>query len=187
MAEQASEGLLSPLLRRRRHHAAASYLRGRILDVGCGSGALAALVPADFYVGFDIDRISLLTARNRFPYHRFVNTLPRDEKFDTIVALAVIEHLQEPGLFLAGLATLLGEGHDVRIVLTTPHPVASEFHRAGAAVGLFSRSANEEHQPLLDRRSLSALSGDAGLDFSEYRRFLFGMNQLCVLTRKKMP
>ena len=41
MADQGAEGLFSPFLRSRRLKAACPYIKGRVLDVGCGTGALA--------------------------------------------------------------------------------------------------------------------------------------------------
>ena len=46
MIDQGTERLLSPFLRRQRFKVARPYRSGRILDVGCGSVALVALVDA---------------------------------------------------------------------------------------------------------------------------------------------
>ncbi len=74
MADQGAEGLLSPFLRNKRFVNVKPFLRGRILDYGCGSGGLAEIVPADCYLGIEIDHDSLQFARSRFPSHDF---LPR--------------------------------------------------------------------------------------------------------------
>ena len=47
MTDQAAEGLLSPMLRNRRIQAVKPFLRGRVLDVGCGNGALTAALHAN--------------------------------------------------------------------------------------------------------------------------------------------
>ena len=62
MADQGNEGLLSPWLWRKRVAAAFPHLRGKVLDIGCGSGALAEHVTAESYTGVDIDRDSLAIA-----------------------------------------------------------------------------------------------------------------------------
>ncbi|MBN1513149.1 MAG: methyltransferase domain-containing protein, partial [Phycisphaerae bacterium] len=123
-------------------------------------------------------------ARRRYPEHTFLTldefqdgrTLPG---FDVIVALAVIEHVDDPGDWLARLAAHLNPGG--RIVLTTPHPAWRRVHDLGAAVGLFSREAAEEHHALLDEPALRELATNAGLDLIHSRRFLLGANQLFVL------
>ena len=44
MADQGTEGLLSPMLRHMRIEKAKPYLNGKVLDIGCGSGALAKFI-----------------------------------------------------------------------------------------------------------------------------------------------
>lgn len=184
MADQGTEGLLSPFLRRHRFKVARPYLSGRILDVGCGSGALAALVYADHYLGVEVDKVSLQQARLRFPTHRFVSGLPEStEKFDTIISLAVIEHVSNPADFLRTLTVHLDESAAACIVVTTPHPSVDWVHDVGAAVGLFSKHANEEHEDLLDHAKLETAGAQAGLKLISYRRFLFGANQIAVFKR----
>lgn len=179
MADQASEGLLSPFLRDRRLQAARPHLRGRILDLGCGGGLLARWAEPQTYLGFDVDPDSLAAARRAFPRHRFVGDLPAGQGFDTLVALAVIEHLPQPERHLAQWRQLLAPGGTM--VLTTPHPRVDLVHRLGARLGIFSRHASEEHQDLLDRAGLERAAGAAGLTVALYRRFLLGANQLVLL------
>jgi tRNA1(Val) A37 N6-methylase TrmN6 len=69
MTDQGSEGLLSPFLRKVRLKAARPFLKGRILDVGCGSGILAGLIDPALYVGIEIDETSRSMAKDRFPNH----------------------------------------------------------------------------------------------------------------------
>ena len=184
MADQVAEGLLSPLLRGRRIRAARPQLRGRVLDVGCGTGALAAWVPADRYVGVERDEPSLEIARRSYPQHRFYASLAEVERdFDTIVALAVIEHVENPEAFLRELAARLASGSESSIICTTPHPAMGWAHAIGAKVGLFSWHASEEHQPLLNRRRLHDCGAVCGLRLAVYRRFLLGANQLAGFRR----
>ena len=184
MADQGSEGLLSPWLRKRRFEAAMPYLKGRVLDFGCGSGALAALVDAENYLGVEVDEASLQQARSHFPSHRFVSALPAPaEKFDSIVSLAVIEHVSDPSRFLASLVVHLDASVTARIAVTTPHPSVDWVHDVGATIGLFSKHANEEHEDLLDRSKLEWAGAQAGLKLASYRRFLFGANQIAVFKR----
>jgi len=184
MADQGSEGLLSPYLRRKRFEAAAPYLRGRILDFGCGSGGLAALVHADQYLGVERDRVSLLEANSRFPKHHFTSESPNvSDTFDSIVSLAVIEHVTDPAQFLRTLAGWLNNTPTSRIVVTTPHPSVNWIHDVGAALGIFSKHANEEHEELLDRAKLEQAGNQAGMRLVTYYRFLFGTNQVAVYAK----
>lgn len=181
MSDQGAQGLFSPFLRRQRMAAVRPWLQGSIFDFGCGSGALARYVDAAEYCGYDIDATSLVRARSLHPRHRFVEAPPDVDRFDTVVSLAVIEHYDDPAAFLARLVALARPGG--RIALTTPHPAYEFIHDAGARIGLFSRDASEEHEALLDKKALHALAATQGLRVLQYRRFLFGANQLIVLRR----
>ncbi len=185
MPDQTS-GLLSPYLRRRRLAVVAPYLGGgRVLDYGCGVGELARRVPPERYLGVDRDADSLAAARARFPRHRFVVPEELDAaaaaegSFDLVVALAFIEHLADPGAWLAAASRRLAPGG--RMVLTTPEPRLFGVHRLGAAAGLFSREGAAEHQTPIGRADLAVLAADARLRVLEARRFLLGANQLFVL------
>jgi 2-polyprenyl-3-methyl-5-hydroxy-6-metoxy-1,4-benzoquinol methylase len=184
--DQVRSGYLSPLLRRQRMKAAIPFLRGRVLDVGCGTGALAQYCDPRHYLGIDIDEASLATARHAHPEHRFERDLPTGELlFDTIVALAVIEHVPSPGVWLAQLARLLiARG---RIIVTTPYPSFEWCHTFGARIGLFSKEASEEHENLLYPTLMATLADAAGLQLVLQRRFLIGANQLFVMSRPQSP
>ena len=63
-------GLLSPFLKRRRLQAVQPWLKGHILDFGCGYGGLAQYVTPDKYVGTDVDRQVLGVAEALFCFVR---------------------------------------------------------------------------------------------------------------------
>ena len=184
MADQGSEGLLSPYLRSKRIKAVRPYLKGRILDVGCGVGSLAKFVSADHYWGVDIDSESLDTARLTYPHHNFSSELPVIETgFDSVIALAVIEHIHDQLKFLKELACRLSPETGNQIILTTPNPHLDWIHTTGASVGLFSRHASEEHEKLLTYTDIKKLAAECGLASTYYYRFLLGANQLFILER----
>lgn len=183
MADQASEGLLSPFLKRQRISAVLPHIKGRVLDVGCGNGGLAAHVDSTNYVGIDIDSTSIEAARANHPAHTFHQLFRFDGgDFDTVTALAVIEHVSDPVDFLLGLKQNLKPDPLALIVCTTPHPSMDWVHWAGSRVGLFSHSANEEHEDLLGKNRLIEVGRAAGLRVVSYRRFLFGANQVVAYT-----
>jgi 2-polyprenyl-3-methyl-5-hydroxy-6-metoxy-1,4-benzoquinol methylase len=185
MADQGTEGLFSPFLRSQRFRAARPYIKGRVLDVGCGTGVLAGIVAADLYVGVDIDEQSLSIANKQYPQYNFQSFLPPEEsKFDTVVAIGIIEHVPKPGVFLSELAKRLNEEPDSFIVCTTPHPVVEWVHAAGAKLRLFSWHADEEHKHFLNKAMLVQAASEADLKLSVYRRFLLGANQLAIFQKK---
>ncbi len=173
-------GLLSGFLTRARLRAARPYLVGTVLDFASGHGNLAQLCNPHYYVGYDIDERKLAVARRHFPRHRFQQVLPEDQRFDVVVALAFIEHVN-PEHYLKQFADLLlPNGH---IALTTPHPSFEWVHTLGARLGLFSQEAHEDHEHLIDAAGIAELAERLSLRVVEQKRFLLGANQLFVLTR----
>jgi len=184
MADQLT-GLLSPFLRSRRITAVGQFLgQGPLLDIGCGTGALARNVDAARYVGVDRDEESIAIAKRLFPAHRFLTLaqfaqLKNENGFERIVGLAVIEHVEDPQKWLAWLRTLLKPGG--RVVLTTPHPSIRWLHELGARIGVFSREGAREHRELMNRDRMIQLAKTSGFRIQYFRTFLSGCNQLFVL------
>lgn len=181
MADQGSSGLLSGFLRQRRIAHAKPWLRGDVLDFGCGGGRLAEHCDPDHYLGVDRDPAVVAAAQDRNPRHAFATEVPDGRRFDTVVALAVIEHLPHPQRHVEAWRSLLNPGG--RIVLTTPHPSYRKVHDVGASLGIFSKEAADEHETFLDRRRMEPICEEVGLKLEACRRFLAGANQLFVLSR----
>ncbi len=184
MADQAS-GIFSPFLRRRRIAAALPFLKGRVLDYGCGIGALTEYFSPENYIGIDDDKASLSIAKKTHPAYVFLYT---DELcmiegvFDSIALLAVIEHVHDAEILLRLLGSLLEQNGS--IVLTTPLPMAGLLHRFGACIGLFSKEAHNDHKAFYGHKEIAAMAQSAGFGIAVEKRFLFGMNQLCILKKK---
>jgi 2-polyprenyl-3-methyl-5-hydroxy-6-metoxy-1,4-benzoquinol methylase len=177
------DGKLSPFLRRTRMKAARPYLCGRVLDWGCGNGDLCRFIPAETYLGVDVDEAVLAEARQNYPAATFLaaKDFAQSELFNTIAALAVIEHLPDPASFLRRISHSLA--HNGRIVLTTPNPLLDWAHGFGAKFGVFAFESHEEHQSLMNRRGLERTAREAELRVIHFERFLYGANQLAVLER----
>lgn len=169
----------APFLRARRLRMARPYLRGRVLDYGCSIGVLADLCRPDAYLGVDTSEEALEVARARHPQYEFTNKVSEHERFDVIVGLAVLEHVDDPQDLLSSWYGMLKLGG--RIVLTTPHPSYEWILAVGARLGLFDRHSLDEHEELLDHDRIRQLAEGAGLEVERSRRFLLGANQLFVL------
>lgn len=95
----------------------------RVLDVGCGNGALAhdlATQAGAYVVGIDIDPANVHTAQVRHAHPNItyihgdaLRDLPANENFDVIVLSNVLEHLKQRVDFLRKLAAL----YQPRVVL----------------------------------------------------------------------
>jgi 2-polyprenyl-3-methyl-5-hydroxy-6-metoxy-1,4-benzoquinol methylase len=183
------KGLLSGFLTRQRFKAVFPYIRGDILDVGCGYGLLVPLLPpGTTYVGVDSGPEILQYLRRTYPGHEFYQLdLDKDvfqlgQCFDTILMLAVIEHLAQPQKVLCQVVEHLKP--DGRLLLTTPSPFGDQIHRIGARVGLFSQFAADDHETIFNQASLQKLLENCGIQIDSYRRFLYGGNQLFVCSHR---
>jgi len=188
MIDQASEGFFSPILRNFRISKAIPYIHGNVLDVGCGTGYLANYIEPQNYTGFDISIDLIKIAKNLHPFHKFSTSMPSDDcKFDTIIGLAVIEHIKEPITLMNQLTGLLSNDSNSKIILTTPNPKFEWIHDYGSKINLFSRHANEEHESLLDYWMLNEIAKKSNLKLIVYKKFLFGANQLFILKSFVQP
>jgi 2-polyprenyl-3-methyl-5-hydroxy-6-metoxy-1,4-benzoquinol methylase len=177
---------LSHHLQRRRLSKIQGYVRGAVLDLGCGDGSLLKwLSPDQPYTGVEIRADLVRELQQSGLPHRFVvadldseDLALEPQVYDTIVMSAIIEHLRMPGRVLASLARLLAD--DGRVVITTPTHLGDLVHRLGATVSLFSREAEKEHQRIFDKRSLELLLRECGFATEHYETFDLGLNQLCI-------
>lgn len=185
-------GLLTRRVQRARLAAALPHVSpsDRLLDLGCGLTDLPARFPS--YVGCDRNPLVLGEMRRRHPAAAFAawdvdSEGPPPEvvdraPYDVVLMLAILEHLPAPVRALSRAAALLAPGG--RVLATTPHPLGRLPLEAGARLGLLSSHADEEHEALLDRGALERAARSAGLEPASYSRFLLGLNQLFVLTRR---
>jgi SAM-dependent methyltransferase len=184
-------GLLTRRVGEARLAAALPHLpeKGPVLDVGCGLTDLAARIRD--YVACDRNPDVLVAQRKKYPEKDFFEwdigrgaapaALVARAPFEGILLLAVLEHVSKPAEVLARLVPLLSPGG--RLIATTPHPIGRWPLEAGAALGLLSSHAHDEHETLLGRDALGAAGRSSGLSLVFYRRFLLGMNQLAVFSR----
>ncbi|MTA64883.1 MAG: methyltransferase, partial [Actinobacteria bacterium] len=101
-AEEQVGGRASGRLRTSRYAKVLPYLRGSLLEVGCGTSPLVHDFRSSFtsYTGCDLDAELIERLSDRYPEATYEavdldhQDLPRDwVSFDTILATAVIEHL----------------------------------------------------------------------------------------------
>ena len=110
---------------------------GRLLEVGCGSGAFLRAAAAAGWraVGIDFDRRAIEEAQ-RIPgvdaqVGDLLDRAYPAGSFDAIVLNNVIEHLPDPAAVFRECARILGPGG--RLVMVTPNPEALGHRLHGAA------------------------------------------------------
>lgn len=177
-------GLLSPWLREKRIKQALPFLKGRILDFGCGTGKTSEFTEKHVYIGIDKDKFSIETAKITYPNKTFYLLTKNFKltllgKFDTIIVIAVIEHLKNPRKILEKLKILLNING--KIVITTPPPYSNLIHKIGSKLRLFSKEAHNEHETLFNKKMMARLAKESGLKLTKSKKFLFGINQLFIL------
>lgn len=103
----------------------------KVLDVACGEGYGSRLLldwGASEVVGFDISESAIASARKNFakPGIRYVcgdaqnvDQVITDEKFDLIISIETLEHLEQPNEYLAALGRLRTE--NACILITCPN------------------------------------------------------------------
>ncbi len=183
-------GLLTERVKRQRMRKVAPYIRGDLLDIGCGTGLVLDYVQdvVSRYVGIERHARRVQHNQETFPEHTFFrrdldkDELALDGAFDTILMVAVIEHIyNQRHLFEQVLAHLKPKG---RLVVTTPTPFGNDVvHRMGAAAGLFSKDAAADHIVIYNHRRFLVVAQDFGLRLEHYARFQVGCNQIAVLRR----
>lgn len=176
---------LTRFLTRRRFGAALPFVQGSVLDLGCGAAEIVGLLPSGTrYQGVDSHPEVIRWLKETRPDLDLVlarvdqEALPTQERFDTVLMLALIEHLTDPMHAIA-----LAEQHTKpagSLVLTTPTELGLKVHRLLAGMGLVSHYAAEEHQRAYSRSDLAQILTPNRLRITHYRKFLLGGNQLIV-------
>jgi 2-polyprenyl-3-methyl-5-hydroxy-6-metoxy-1,4-benzoquinol methylase len=161
------------------------FLEGDVLDLGCGLATVSEfLEPGQRYVGVEVSSSWMDYLRTHRPQHTFyqrdfdVEPLNLDLKFDTILLIAVIEHLEQPGFLLKQLPALLRPTG--KVVITTPSPLGDRVHQVGSKIGLFSKEAQHEHETIYTTGSMRNILEANGLELISARKFLLGGNQLFI-------
>lgn len=134
----------------------------RVLDVGCGEGALlrevAAAFPQASLTGVDLSPQVVEQNRARLPGARFealdLAQGPLDERFDLVLCSEVLEHLDDLADGVAHLAAMVAPGGSLLVTVPTGtvhpterhfghtrHPDLPELERAASAAGLQLRAA----------------------------------------------
>jgi len=172
-------------------------MRTRVLDIGCGHGALSFTLSES--AGFDVVAMDILEARvssvrakkgARDPaaaarvhiVRADAESLPyREGSFDAVAATEVLEHVDEPGVMLAEAARVLRPGG--RFFMTPPNPLPLPYwilrFLPDAAVSRLAASMTQQtlHPELLHDH---APGGSAGHP-DRHRREGFTLREIAVL------
>ena len=119
--------------------AAAPLLKGRLLDVGCGSKPYASILQCDQHVGVDI--ASSPHDRNRFDHTYDGNLLPfENEEFDSVLCTEVLEHCSQPFTLMEEIGRVLKRGGYVLVTV----PMVFHHHEEPHDFQRFTKYGVEE-------------------------------------------
>ena len=127
--------ILAEFLQKQRLKAAKPYLKGKdILDLGCGESHIIPLLsPNQKYTGVDFNLNTITHLQSRYPELTFLCNDIDDENldfknsFDTVIMLAILEHLANPDLPIKTLFKYLKPNG--QIVVTTPTRFGNLIHK----------------------------------------------------------
>jgi 2-polyprenyl-3-methyl-5-hydroxy-6-metoxy-1,4-benzoquinol methylase len=174
-----ADGLYEVNLRPHGSHEKLLALLGRpdrVLDVGCSTGYLAKRLQerGSTVVGVDLDERAVAEAR-QFCEAVHVGDVETMElpfepaSFDAIVCGDFIEHLRDPGAFLARIRPLLRPGG--RLVLSTPN-IANWAMRLGLLFGRFRYTEwgllDRTHTHFFTRNTLRECLEQAGYRITDF-------------------
>jgi SAM-dependent methyltransferase len=154
------------------HRALRAYGAKTVLEAGCGLGYFTYALKRGGYdaIGLDISREAVEQARQAYGDFYTAESLESyaahgDQKFDAVVMVEVIEHLEEPISAIEGAVRLLSPGGS--IVLTTPNRTYYGYDRP------WSTDLPPVHLWWFSQESISVIAERVGcraefVDFSEY-------------------
>lgn len=141
----------------------------RVLEVGCGTGdVLASLRPGEG-LGIDISRRMVRLAASKYPALRFrvhdLRSEPLGERFPFVVAVDVVEHVEDLAGFMGGLSGAVDR--DGRVVVVTANPLWGPVLHAAERLGL---KMPEGPHAWRSRDELRRAASQAGLEERSFDR-----------------
>lgn len=158
--------LVEKILQYYRFNKAKPFLLGDVLDFGGNEGELKTLVKGR-YLAVNYDHFVMVNAY-----------------FDTIVCLAVIEHMTVLEVYeiFYKFKNILNQGG--RIILTTPTRIAKPMLELMALLGIIDKINLSEHKHYWNKKEIYTLAEKSGLIIKKYKKFQLGFNQLAILSIK---
>lgn len=161
-------------------HGFAVQASDSVLDIGCGDGGFTLFSGrqgAEIFVA-DIDagnveravaRLCETAARAVHPLVTDANPIPLpDARLDKVVAMEVLEHVDDPAAFLAELVRVGKPG--AQYLLSVPAPM-SERAQQGIASPAYFQKPNHIH--IFEREEFAQLVREAGLTIEQHTEYGF--------------
>ncbi len=182
--------LLSRFIANQRYSKIEPYIRGNLLDLGCNNAQILQKhrYRITHYVGIERSPGHVAALSNKYPEAHFIqrdldcDRLELDKKFDCILMIALIEHLFNQKFIMEEVSQSLTPGGIV--VITTPTPLGNDIvHRLGSYLGLFAKSAIDDHIIIYNRHRFKILAREVNLRVKKHIYFQMYCNQLTILEK----
>lgn len=153
----------------------------KLCDLGCGSGSLLHSLANNIKEGVGIDysiRPHKL-ANLSFIRADLENKIKlSSSKFEVVVSLAVLEHLNKPEKLIKEAYRILKKNG--RIIMTTPSKLSKPILEFLSFLNLINKQHIKEHKNYFSKRELIALLKEAGFKDIKVSSFEFEMNNLTI-------
>jgi len=177
---------LDRFLQRKRIEQAKQYIKPeyRILDIGCGEGALFKFPGINFLKGVGIDPTlnkQVSTSKYELISGQFPKDLNTSEKFDLIIMLAVIEHFTDTDLksLEENCSQYLGEKG--KVVITAPSVLVDYILEILIFFKIIDGMSLEEHHGFKPKDTITCFSKKFKL--IKRKKFQLGLNNLFVFEK----
>ncbi len=161
-----STKFIERFLQKMRFNTVIPYLKGDVMDFGGNKGELRKFVKGKYLVV------------------NYDHSVMKGKTFDTIIALAVIEHIEFNEVFEIfkkfKQENLKKNG---RIFLTTPTRIAKPILKLTALIGI-NKEDLAEHKHYWTKKDIYNLAKKSGFVLEKYTKFQLGFNQLAVFKHK---
>ena len=142
------------------------YLIGDVMDFGGNEGELKKFVKGKYLVV------------------NYDHSVMENTSFDTIVILAVIEHIEFDEVFQIFYKFKKILNKRGRIVLTTPTKIAKPVLELWSFLGIVDKENIAEHKHYWSKKEIYQLANKTGFVVKKFKRFQLGFNQLAVFEHK---
>lgn len=157
---------LDKLLQSYRFKMVRPYLIGDVMDFGGNKGELKRFV------------------EGRYLNVNYDHSVMENTHFDTIVCLAVIEHIEFDEVFKIFYKFKKILNREGRIFLTTPTKMAKPVLEFWAFLGVIDRGSIVEHKHYWSKKEIYQLANETGFVIKRFKRFQLGFNQLAVFEHR---
>ena len=178
--------ILTKYLTKIRENKVRPYIKGKVLDIGCGEAKAINYKAVTRYFGVDLEyKCKKLT--KKYPLGEFFSknlendTINLLEKVDIVLMTAFIEHIENYENPIRQSINNLKSGG--RIVITTPTKFGNLIHSLGATLGLLPKSVRDAHKIVLSKKNFIKIGQKYNLKLNKYKKFELFCNQLVIFEK----